>query len=263
MLLLVKLIITPALIVGLTLIARRMGPGIAGWLGGLPISAGPIAFFLALEQGPVFTTQAALTTIASIAGTCVYCLAYAHAAVHGRWPFALLCAVLAWALTAAGLYEISRFSWFGLLAAVTLTMVSAWLSLRIYPSADNPTEGETPRGLWDLLMRVLATWSILFVVTLMASTLGPSWTGLFTTFPVVSTVLAIFAHRQVSTNPHAPRAVAALLRGIVSGLGSTIAFFVALVLLLPVSTIAFTFSMAVLAALAVQAGSYYWIRPGA
>ena len=240
-----------------------MGPGIAGWLGGLPISAGPIALFLALEQGSAFAAEAALATIGSIAGTSIYCLAYVHAAKYGRWPLALLCAVASWTLASLGLLELARFTWFGLTAAIVLAIVAAALSLRLYPRWDNAAQTDSRHGHWDWVMRVFATWIVLFVVTLMATTLGPSWSGLFTTFPVVSTVLAIFAHRQVSTNPHAPRAVAALLRGIVSGLGSTIAFFVALVLLLPVSTIAFTFSMAVLAALAVQAGSYYWIRPGA
>lgn len=263
MLLALKLFITPALIVGLTLIARRFGPGIAGWLGGLPISAGPIALFLAFEQGPAFTAQAAVTTIASLAGTAAYCLAYAHAARRGRWPFALGCTVLTWGLCVVALYWLAQFAWFGLMVAVVVAVTAIVLSLLCYPPFDNPTEGELPRGQWDLVLRVFATWSILFAVTLLATTLGPIWTGLFTTFPVVSTVLAIFAHRQVTANPHAPRAVAALLRGIVSGSGSTIAFFVVLGVLLPQGNLAVSFGCAVLAALAVQAVSYYWLKPGA
>ena len=43
--------------------ARRWGPAVGGWIVGLPLTSGPIAFFLALEHGPAFAARAALSTI--------------------------------------------------------------------------------------------------------------------------------------------------------------------------------------------------------
>ena len=54
-----KLFLVPACLALLSLAARAWGPRIAGWLAGLPIVAGPILFFLALERGTAFGAQAA------------------------------------------------------------------------------------------------------------------------------------------------------------------------------------------------------------
>ncbi|MBN8494763.1 MAG: hypothetical protein J0M00_25385 [Burkholderiales bacterium] len=46
-----KLLLVPAFLGLLTLVARWLGPAVAGWLAGLPLVAGPIVLILALEQG--------------------------------------------------------------------------------------------------------------------------------------------------------------------------------------------------------------------
>jgi len=53
-----KLVLTPALIAVATLVGRRFGPSISGWLVGLPFTSGPVSLFLALEQGTTFAAAA-------------------------------------------------------------------------------------------------------------------------------------------------------------------------------------------------------------
>ena len=263
MLLLLKLFLTPGLIIGLTLVARRSGPRIAGWLGGLPISAGPIALFLAIEQGATFAAQAAVTTIASIAATALYCLVYARVAQRRAWPIAVLGAFVCWGGAVVVLHWLAGLAWFGLATAVVLTCGCVWISLRAYPTGAAGKSSQAPAG--DLWLRIAATWAILFIVTFAAQTLGPSWTGLFTTFPVVSTILAIFAHRQITregVHPQPAQVVSALLRGIVLGIGSTIGFFVALNLLLPRQSLFVSFGTAIAVALALQGLSWLWLNAG-
>jgi len=54
-----KLLLVPSFLILITLASKRWGPGVAGWLAGLPVSAGPILFIVALEQGHVFAASAA------------------------------------------------------------------------------------------------------------------------------------------------------------------------------------------------------------
>ena len=51
MTLLFKLVLVPGLIALVTMAGRRFGPRVGGWLNALPLVAGPVLFFLALEQG--------------------------------------------------------------------------------------------------------------------------------------------------------------------------------------------------------------------
>jgi hypothetical protein len=48
-LLALKFVLTPFLIGGASLAARRWGPATAGWLVGLPLTSGPVAAALAVQ----------------------------------------------------------------------------------------------------------------------------------------------------------------------------------------------------------------------
>src|SRR6266542_2340199 len=64
-----KLIVTPLLIAAATLVARRWGPGVGGWLAGFPLTSAPVSVFLALEQGPDFAAGAAVGTLGGVIGS--------------------------------------------------------------------------------------------------------------------------------------------------------------------------------------------------
>ena len=50
-LLLIKLLLTPLLMIAVSWAARRWGSGIGGFLAGLPLTSGPISIYLWVEQG--------------------------------------------------------------------------------------------------------------------------------------------------------------------------------------------------------------------
>ena len=52
--LLLKLLLVPGLVAAVTLAVRRWGPAVGGWLAGLPVVAGPVLVFYAIEQGDAF-----------------------------------------------------------------------------------------------------------------------------------------------------------------------------------------------------------------
>jgi hypothetical protein len=248
-LLLLKLLITPSLVLGISLAARRWGPSIAGWLGGLPVSAGPVSLFLAIEQGVPFAASAAPGALAGLCATTLCCLAYARLCVYAAWP---------WAFTGAALVffaGLAFWQWLGFTFATVLPAVlaSIFLTTRFYPQADHSLSKARPR--FDLPMRLGAAMLLLIVVTGFANMLGPQVSGLLTTFPVVAPVLAVFAQRA-----QGPGAVSALLRSLVLGLPSTVAFFVVICIGLPSLGMTKGYSAALAVALAVQALSSVW-RP--
>jgi len=92
-----KLILTPILVGTASLAGRRWGPAISGWLVGLPLTSGPIIFFLALSEGPTFARSAAIGTLSGTTSQALFCLAYGWLAVHLQWTLTVTTSVLAFA----------------------------------------------------------------------------------------------------------------------------------------------------------------------
>jgi hypothetical protein len=92
--LVLKLVLVPGLIALATVAGRRFGPRIGGWLNALPLVAGPVLFFLALEQGTVFVARAAETTLTGLAAVAAFAVIYSWTAVTRRW---WVCVLAGWA----------------------------------------------------------------------------------------------------------------------------------------------------------------------
>src|SRR3989304_3740433 len=59
-----KLTLVPFFILALSLAGRRWGTAVSGWLVALPVVAGPIVFFIGMEQGGAFAAGAAGAPVA-------------------------------------------------------------------------------------------------------------------------------------------------------------------------------------------------------
>src|SRR2546422_11396057 len=96
-----KLVAAPLLIGAASLAARRWGETISGWFIGLPLTSGPVCFFLAVEQGTGFAAAAALGCLAGAAAEAGFCLAYAVAAQTGGRASAIGAGAIAFPAAAA------------------------------------------------------------------------------------------------------------------------------------------------------------------
>jgi hypothetical protein len=65
-LLALKPAITPLLILTSSLAGRYWGEAVGGWLIGLPLTSGAVAFILALQQGPEFVARLSLGSLAGV-----------------------------------------------------------------------------------------------------------------------------------------------------------------------------------------------------
>ena len=78
--LLIKLLLTPVLMLAVSWAARRWGPGIGGLLAGLPLTSGPISIYLCAEQGPHFAASAAANSILSLMPVALFSVVYSRLA---------------------------------------------------------------------------------------------------------------------------------------------------------------------------------------
>jgi len=215
-LLLLKLTLTPLLIGGASLAARRWGPAIAGWIVALPLTSGPVLFFVALDHGPEFAAQAAVGTTLGLGAIVAYSLAFVAASRRG--PVASVAAATA-AYVVAGVALQAVADWPYLLLAV-LVALSIFGALRVLPPA---TAGRSAarHPSWDLPARILVGTALVVGLTTVAPLLGPTVSGIVTTFPVYVTVLSVFAFLHDGRS-----AGIGVLRGALIGLPGTVAFYV-------------------------------------
>lgn len=242
MILLLKAVLVPLFLALVTLAGRRWGPGVAGWLAGLPVVTGPILCFLALEHGPGFASAAATASLSATAGAMAFSTTYAHACRRLDWPAALAISLVVWIGAAAVLVRLPA----SLPLAAALALAALLSVPRLLPRSEALRAARLPPR-WELWLRMAAGAALTLTVTGLAEGIGAAWSGVLSVFPVLSFVLAVFSHRL-----NGPPYVIALLHAMAIGMWSFAAFCLALALALPALGVAGGFAAAVTATLAVQ-----------
>ncbi len=283
LLLILKLTLTPTLIAVASLIGRRWGPTVSGWLVGLPFTSGPIAYILAVSHGSSFAASAAVATLAGVLSEAAFSLAMGWIGLLLGWPFALLGGCVAFFAVLFVLQQLplavgmvflaamlalvialclmpahgSSAPWIAFQARLArATMPSSVASTPIAPTT--PTAGAKAGGAlpwWDLPARMIIATLFVILLTGVSSGLGAQLTGLLAPFPIYVSILAVFAYQQ-----DGPHAAVGTLRGLLLGLFSFSAFFLIVALLLTRLGVLPTFGLAIVVALAIQGGSLWALR---
>lgn len=247
-----KLSITPVLILLASLAGRRLGGAVGGWIVGLPLTSGPVALFLALDQGPAFAQQAAAGTLTGTAAQAFFGLAYFLASTRMGWQLSY-CAASATFLAVAASLQVLALPHIALFAIAVAALSAA---LYLMPS-QGPRQRLGALPAWDLPARMALATTLVVSVTAAATALGPRLSGLAATFPIFATVLTVFAHRVQGGG-----AAREVLRGLILGLYAFASFFIVLSALLTRTSIAASFAGACLAAMFVQGVTFRLMRRG-
>jgi hypothetical protein len=260
-LLAVKLLLSPALVGAAWLAGRRFGPRAAGFLVALPIVAGPILLFYALEQGAPFAASAARSTLLGLVPLTAFCLVHAAAArglvrVPRRLaaPASLVSGWSAFLLLAALLRPVHLPAW----ACTIVGAAALAIGVVLVPSV--PPDGQPPlrhHPALELALRMAAAAVLVTALTGLAASLGATWSGLLTPFPVASSVVVIGAHLA-----DGPGSLPETLRGFLVGLLGFVAFLTVLAYGLEPFGIGTAFTAGVGASLAVTWGAFA-VRAGA
>jgi hypothetical protein len=242
-----KLLVTPLLIGAVSLAGRRWGPAVSGWLVGLPLTSGPVALFLALDQGRTFAASTSVGIMTGTVSVALFCLTYSWLAQRLDWRLTLPASWLVffgctWALRVAPLASASPV----LVFAADCLFLLAVLPLLPRTSTTTETAGAISPW-WDIPARMLLATAVVLLLTEFAPALGPHLSGLLAPFPIFAALLAAFTQHFQGA-----QAAARLLRGVVLGLFAFSAFFVVVAALLVPLGIVPTFLLASCVALVCQ-----------
>lgn len=251
--LVLKLTITPALIAAATLIGRRYGPIVSGWLVGLPLTSAPVVFFVALAHGNAFAAQVAFGILLGTIAQSFCILAYAHVAAREsrtNWIASFLAGAIAFVCAAFVLQRITL----PLIPMFVLVIAVVALVLFVMPRVRATQAREERPSVWDLPARMIVATALVIGLSELSGVIGPRWTGLLSPFPVYGTILAIFAHRESGG-----AAAAGVMRGLETGMFSFALFFTIVGLLIVHSGLLVAFASATAAAFVVQAVALVWL----
>ncbi|HEX4178251.1 MAG TPA: hypothetical protein VHY57_07420 [Rhizomicrobium sp.] len=235
--LILKLTIVPLGLLVFGIVERLHGPRVAGWLAGFPIVGGPLLLFVTLDHGMVFGGQAALGAYFGLVPWVAFTMTYAFCSRRLNW---LWCTSLGFAIwTLVALLALQMQDWSRWLEIVPL---AAFLSaLFVYPRAA-PSDEEREHVWWGLPARMIAGTALTVLITQFSGAMGSRWSGIFSTFPVMGSIICISSHLQYGRH-----AVQEAVAGMTMGLASVGTFCFVLYVLLGTMTMWPAFGLALLA----------------
>ncbi len=235
--LLIKIIMMPLVIGGVTIASKKWGNSVGGMIASMPWIAGPIMLFFTLEQGVDFAVNSVKGIMIGVIGVLAFCFAYIYAALTSKWYVSLFFAYLAFVTTTVLLKICENLvnldSWFVIAVVVSL------ISLKAFPKLE-PQESTGQRLKHDIYLRMLIITVFVTLITYLAKILGPTWSGILTPFPIITAILAAFTHYTQGAY-----GTSIILRGILTGLIGFATFLFLQAKFLPNFPIAIAFAIAI------------------
>ncbi len=191
--LIVKMAVTAGFVVAATVTAERAGPVVGGLVATLPIGAGPVYVFLAMDHDPHFIAQSALASLAMNAANATLALVYALLAQKHSLTVSLAGAMLAWFAVVLGLRSIE----WTFLSAAALNVVVLGLCVLLTRELRHVRMPPFHARWADFLLRAVMVAIVVGVVVTFSFQLGATWSGFLAVFPVVLTSIAIVMHPRV------------------------------------------------------------------
>ncbi len=208
--LLIRMAVTAAFLLAATITAERAGPLVGGLVATLPISAGPVYIFLALDHGAHFIGVSALGSLVTNGINIAFALTYALLAQKRSLAVSLSGAFVLWAV----LNWLTGFFVWNLPAAILLNVVVLAVSLWLSASLRHVRSPQVKARWHDLLMRAAMVALLVGIVVTLSYHIGPTASGNLAVFPIVLTSIILILHRRVG-GP----ATAAVMANAVIGLG--------------------------------------------
>lgn len=220
---LLKLTLTPLLMLGVSVAGRKWGTFWGGLLSGLPLTSGVILTFLAAEQGSTFTQHAILGAVPGLASVLVTYAVYCQ--LSKRQPMWVTClgALVAFVLTSILLTQCLPL----FIAVLVLLATMTWLIVQT--GREYLAQVVLYRKKWwDLPLRMGASTALLLLITAAAPYLGSTISGVLSTIPVIAWPLMLFTHAQYGRNE-----MLSVVRGNAIGALGVLGFYASMLFLLP------------------------------
>ncbi len=191
--LLLKMAVAAGIVVGCSLLAERSGPLLAAMIATLPISAGPVYVFLALDHDAAFISAGALGSMSSNTANAALSIVYVLLAQRHGTLVSLASGLAAWFAAALLLRALAL----PVPAMLVLTLVIYAAAHRLFRPYLSARPKNPPGRLWYVIpLRAAAVASLAGTVTAVSATVGPAWSGVLAALPIVlSSLIAILQPR--------------------------------------------------------------------
>ncbi|WP_153301674.1 hypothetical protein [Endozoicomonas arenosclerae] len=218
-LLLAKVVVSVAAVMVLSVIAERVSTRIAGVLSGFPLGTAITIYFIGLDQGPDFVAEGAFHTGLGFVASLMLVISWYQVSQKIKRSSVAIAAVistLVFLLSAMVLKFVSA----NFVTALLLPFLAIYLAIQFLTPIKNIKIEGRARSSWKLLLlrAVLATLIVL-VITGVAESVGPTWSGLFSAFPVTVFPLLLIIHLS-----YGPLHVQTLIKNFPFGLGSLVLY---------------------------------------
>lgn len=212
--LLLRLLLTPSLVVLVSYIQKRWGHAIGGRVIGLPLSTAPFLVLIYLMEGADQTARAAHGVVAGQIAVVSYCFIFSFLSWRKSWPIALLTGWLVAGIADFTLVQLSS-TW---LAGATVVLVSA-IAVKFWPKPLFDDHAVRIPQWWETPMKALIAGTLVASLTWAKDVIGLQAAGVLASMPVILSVLA-----PMTLRTYGPSAVSDLLRGTTKSLGGSVMF---------------------------------------
>src|SRR5262249_54558393 len=153
-----KMAVTALFVSVATVIAERLGPTVGALVATLPVSAGPVYVFLALDHDTAFISASAVASLALNAGTAIYITIYVLPAQRHTILISASLAFAAWLAAALPLSLVHWVAW----SAFALNVMVFGFCFFIVEQFRLVRMPSTTRAWYDFLVRstMVAYWSV-------------------------------------------------------------------------------------------------------
>jgi hypothetical protein len=197
--LIVKMAVTAGFVVGATVTAERVGPLVGAMVATLPLGAGPVYVFLALDHDAHFISMSALNSLAVNNANVIFAMTYALLAQKRSLAVSLSAAMAVWAVLALAVFEIHWTVTTAILTNIVVFAVSIALSRPL-----RHVRMPAFRAHWtDLVMRAVLVSLLVGITVTFSFQLGPGGSGIMAVFPVILLSIMFILHNRVGGKPTA------------------------------------------------------------
>jgi uncharacterized membrane protein (GlpM family) len=189
-----KMAMTAAVVVIVSVIVERSGPFLGALIAALPTAAGAAYIILAIEHPPSFIAAGAVGSAAATATVSIFALAYTVLAQRHGLVFSLGLALAIWFAGAAALRLVDWTPLTAVLLDAAVFGVTIPLSWRYRTSGPPPKFFRTA---FDIPLRAITAAIVVAVVTTASYSIGSFVSGVFAVFPIVMASSIVILHPRV------------------------------------------------------------------
>ena len=193
-LILIKLIVTVVIVVGLSSVAERVSPRVAGVLAGYPLGSSIVLFFFGVEYGALFAAESAIYMMAGLVAELIFLFCYYKISDVLHSYNIIISSLIALIGYIIAIWSVHLFN-FTPITATFLYLISLVIFTYLFRLIPDHKVQNRVKLTWPVIvLRATLAGCIVLLITWSARLVGSSWAGLLGAFPTTLYPLILIIH---------------------------------------------------------------------